>query len=82
MEIKNTFSSFQVGNLCFMFRKQVLKLTLHELSDKSGVKVSTLSAFENGRSTNITHIGWYLAIANNKQKTIFTKHFNDIISGV
>lgn len=65
-----------------MFRTQVLKITLRELSDKSGVKLSTLSAFENGRSTNLTHIGWYLAVANNEQKTIFTTHFNNIISGV
>lgn len=64
-----------------MFRTQVLKITLRELSDKSGVKLSTLSAFENGRSTNLTHMGWYLALANNEQKTIFTNHFNNIISG-
>ena len=77
----NTFNSWQVGQLCAMFRTQVLKITLNELSNKTGVKISTLSAFENGRSTNITHIGWYLATANNEQKTIFTKHFNDIIKG-
>ena len=79
--MKNTFEVCQIGDLCSMFRTQVLKLTLAELSEKSGVKLSTLSAFENGRSTNLTHIGWYLASANNEQKTIFTNHFNDIIKG-
>ncbi len=79
--MNNTFNAWEVGNLCAMFRKQVLKKTLNELSDLSGVKLSTLSAFENGRSTNITHVGWYLATANNEQKIIFTTHFNKIIGG-
>lgn len=79
--MKSAFEIWQIGDLCSMFRTQVLKITLDELSKISGVKLSTLSAFENGRSTNLTHIGWYLASANNEQKTIFTKHFNDIIKG-
>lgn len=79
--MKNTFEICQIGDLCAMFRTQVLKITLNELSNKTGVKLSTLAAFENGRSTNITHIGWYLSLANNEQKVIFTENFNNIIKG-
>lgn len=44
---------YLIGNVCREHRQENLKYTLKELSSLSGVNIKTLSAFENGRSTNI-----------------------------
>ena len=41
------------------FRKDVLKLTLPELSRRSGIHVKTLYSFENGQSPNMTYLQVY-----------------------
>lgn len=48
----------RVGNVCRVFRKQVLNLTLKEFCDD--VSIKTISSFENGKSTNINHLDLYL----------------------
>lgn len=60
-----------VGKFCKVFRTEILKMTLEELSEKTGTKVTTLSSFENGRSRNIEHINSYLKFANKEQEEIF-----------
>ena len=45
-----------IGKFCKYFRSEVLNLTLFEMSEKVDVKNTTLSSFENGRSTNLSHI--------------------------
>lgn len=60
-----------VGKFCKVFRNEILKMTLEELSEKTGVKVATLSSFENGRSRNIEHINSYLKFANAEQEKLF-----------
>lgn len=60
-----------VGKFCKVFRNEILKITLEELSEKTGVKVSTLSSFENGRSTNYTHIIKYYNCGTDEQKQFF-----------
>lgn len=57
-----------IGQGCKSFRKQVLKLNLHEFSKKTKVNVSTISAFENGNSTNINHLFIYLHSCDNKEQ--------------
>lgn len=47
----------RVGNVCRVFRKQVLHLTLEEFCDDISIK--TISSFENGKSTNINHLDLY-----------------------
>ena len=43
----------EFGCLCAFFRKNILHITLRELSIKSGIPVPTLSSFELGRSSNL-----------------------------
>ena len=49
-------------------------MTLEELSGKTGVKVTTLSSFENGRSRNLEHINSYLKFANEEQAKLFREN--------
>ena len=63
-----------VGQFCRYFRSEVLNLTLQEMSDKVNVKNSTLSSFENGRSTNLSHINKYYKCGNVKQREFFREN--------
>lgn len=59
----------EIGTICSIFRKYQLKKTLKELSQDTGVKVSTLSAFENGRSTNIELMYLYISLCETQEQT-------------
>ena len=63
-----------VGKFCKVFRRDILKMTLEELSEKTGVKVTTLSSFENGRSRNLEHINLYLKFADKEQEKLFREN--------
>lgn len=63
-----------INEFCKLFRKNVLKLTLKELSEKTGIKMSSLSSFENGRSSNLKYIHIYFEVANDEQKEYFRKN--------
>ena len=63
-----------VGQFCRYFRSEVLNLTLQEMSDKVNVKNSTLSSFENGRSTNLSHIKKYYNCGDGKQREFFREN--------
>ena len=66
-----------VINFCREFRTEVLKLTLQEIENLTSIKVKTLSAFENGRSTNINHLNAYYGLCKNKaQRAEFIKGFD------
>lgn len=60
-----------IGEFCKMYRTYILKLTLDEMSKLSGVKVPTISSFENGRSTNAKHIEMYYNLSTKEQKIFF-----------
>ena len=60
-----------IGQFCKMYRTYILKLTLEEISELSGVKVPTISSFENGRSTNAKHIEIYYNLSSDEQKIFF-----------
>ena len=64
-----------IGKFCKYFRSEVLNLTLTEMSDKVNVKNSTLSSFENGRSTNYNHVIKYYNCGDDEQKTFFREYF-------
>ena len=64
-----------IGKFCKYFRSEVLNLTLSEMSDKVNVKNSTLSSFENGRSTNYNHVITYYNCGDDEQKTFFRENF-------
>lgn len=63
-----------IGKFCKYFRSEVLNLTLFELSEKVNVKTTTLSSFENGRSTNYTHLNKYYSCGNEEQKVFFREN--------
>ena len=63
-----------VGQFCRYFRSEVLNLTLEEMSKKVNVKNSTLSSFENGRSTNLGHIHKYYNCGDGKQREFFREN--------
>ena len=64
-------------NFCRDFRTEVLKLTLQEVENISFTPVKTLSAFENGRSTNINHLYlYYLLCKTKEQRALFIQGFD------
>ena len=66
-----------IGQGCKLFRKKVLNLNLFELSKKTKINVSTISAFENGNSTNINHLFIYLHTCEDKeQRELFFNMLN------
>lgn len=71
----------EISEFCKGFRRQILNLTLQEMEEKTGVKFSTLSAFENGRSKNLSHVLKYVEVADEDQKAFFISGFNRILRG-
>ena len=66
-----------VTNFCREFRTGVLKLTLQDVENVSSTTVKTLSAFENGRSTNINHLNlYYLLCKTKEQRALFIQGFD------
>lgn len=55
-----------VQDFCKDFRTNYLKLTLQEIHDIYGIPFKALSAFENGRSTNIQHLNTYYLLCKTK----------------
>ena len=62
-----------IGQFCKMYRTYVLDLTLEEMSKLTGVKVPTISSFENGRSSNSKHIEMYYNLAKSDEERKFFK---------
>lgn len=60
-----------IGKFCKYFRSEVLNMTLNEMSKKVNVKDTTLSSFENDRSTNYKHLVKYYNCGNEEQKKFF-----------
>ena len=63
-----------IGKFCKYFRSEVLNLTLIEMCEKVNVKSTTLSSFENGRSTNYNHLIKYYRCATDEQKAFFREN--------
>lgn len=69
----------RISKACKNFRIHVLKLTLAELSEKSGTNLKTISAYENGNSTNFNHLDIYLNNCTEVQKNLLLNEINDIL---
>ena len=67
----------RIGEFCKDLRTHVLKLTLKEFCSKTNYKISTLSAFENGRSTNMKILLSYLVMIDKKDRM---KYLNEIVN--
>lgn len=63
-----------INKMFKLFREQVLQITLQQMSNKTGVKLSTISAFENGRSNNIQHIKHYIDCCENDSEIATLTH--------
>jgi hypothetical protein len=60
-----------INEFCKLFRMNILKLYLQEVSKITGIKLSTLSSFENGRSNNLKYIFIYYSLGNDEQREYF-----------
>ena len=60
-----------INEFCKLFRMNILKLSLKEVSEITGIKLSTLSSFENGRSNNLKYIHIYYDLGNEEQREYF-----------
>lgn len=69
----------RVGEFCKDLRTHTLKLTLKEFCDKTNYKISTLSAFENGRSSNMKFLFSYLTMIDKKDRMKYLNEVVDII---
>jgi len=69
----------RVGEFCKDLRTHILKLTLKEFCDKTNYKISTLSAFENGRSSNMKFLFSYLTMIDKKDRMKYLNEVVDII---
>ena len=66
-----------VQNFCKDFRTNYLNITLQEIQDIHGIPFKALSAFENGRSTNINHLNTYYLLCKTKaDRNEFIKGFD------
>lgn len=63
-----------IGEFCKLYRKNILNLTLKEMELKTGVKIPTLSSFENNRSSNTNHISLYYSLGDDKDKKYFREN--------
>ena len=60
-----------VNEFCKLYRMNILKLSLQKVSEITGIKLSTLSSFENGRSNNLKYISIYYNLGNEEQREYF-----------
>lgn len=58
-----------IGEQCAKFRKDILNMSLHELSVHSGTNDKTLWAFEHGKSHHTRHLwAYYYACENTHEQ--------------
>ncbi len=66
-----------VQAFCKEFRSEYLGITLKEIQDIYGIPFKALSAFENGRSTNIKHLNtYYLLCKTQTDRNEFIRGFD------
>ena len=74
-----------IHEYCKYYRTFILKITLKELVERvkeqtgEDIKVSSVSSFENGRSTNIKYIMFYLSISTEEQTDYFTNNLKRLV---
>ena len=71
---------YEVGRLCYKYRKYILKITLKEMCELTSINISTLSAFELGRSGNMQIFFEYVRLMNNEQREAFFNELELIIN--
>lgn len=71
---------YAIGRLCYKYRKDILKITLKEMSELTNINISTLSAFELGRSGNMQIFFEYVRLMNIEQRVSFFNELELIIN--
>lgn len=71
---------YEIGRLCYKYRKDILKITLKEMSGLTSINISTLSAFELGRSGNMQIFFEYVRLMNIEQRCSFFNELELIIN--
>lgn len=73
---------------CKYYRTFILKITLKEMVKRvkgevgEDVSISSISSFENNRSTNIKYVIYYLSISTEEQIKYFTDNLKLVIQEV
>ena len=62
-----------VGKYCREFRIDVLKLSLKDFSEITGLNNKNVNAFEYGRANNIQYLFYYYRLCNDSLKNNFSK---------
>lgn len=57
----------ELGTICKVYRQQELNMTLNNMHEQTNIPISTISGFENGKSTNVEIFYFYIAISNKYQ---------------
>lgn len=71
-----------IGACCREHRKDVLKITLKEFQDKTGIPLKTVSNFECGRSGNLYYMFYYINLTNESEKIDFMRKIVNIVKEV
>ena len=70
-----------LGSICGTFRKKRLRITLRDMARKTGVPISTLNSFEQGRSSSLNVFYVYLvSCETEQQKNIFVDSIESILN--
>ena len=68
-----------LGSIWGIFRRKRLKLTLRDMARKTGVPISTLNSFEQGRSSSLNVFYVYLvSCETQKQATEFLQYIVEV----
>lgn len=68
-----------IADKCKHYRREVIKISLKEMGRETDTYFKTLSAFENGRSTNLIHLFKYTDMGNEEQRLKFCNEIMEII---
>lgn len=71
-----------IANICKLYRREVINISLKEMGRETNTYFKTLSAFENGRSTNINHLIKYVEMGDEFQRRKLLSEITEILMGV
>lgn len=71
----------ELGNICRSFRVETLNITLKQMSTLTDEKLTTISAFENGRTTNFNRLFIYLELCTDDEKEKLIEEVNKLLRG-
>ena len=70
-----------IADKCKHYRRDIINISLKEMGLKTDTYFKTLSAFENGRSTNLNHLIKYVEMGDEFQRQKLVSEIADILMG-